>query len=108
MIETVSISGWRGMLAAACVVLHAAAPHAEAQDGPYAGIAAEWDRISADYTKGIGLDVPPATYETSTDAASGGSSVLRASLGYRGFVAGRAYVAGEFEAAFYGGDGAAG
>ena len=98
----------RRALLAAGILVHAAAPQAGAQDGLYAGVAAGWDRASADYTKSVRLDVPPASHETATDAAQAGFGAVRASLGYRGFVAGRAYVAGELEAAFHGGDGAAG
>ena len=52
--------------------------------------------------------MPPASYETATNDATGGFGTVRASLGYRTFVAGRAYVSGEFEAAFHGGSGPAG
>ena len=98
----------RGAAAAACVLVLATAQYAGAQDGVYAGVAAGRDQAAVDYTKGVGLDVPPATYRTATDSADGGFGTVRASLGYRAFVAGRAYVAGEFEAGFHGGDGAAG
>ena len=98
----------RGALLAAGVLVHAAAPHAGAQEGLYVGVAAGWDRASADYTKSVRIDVPPASHETATNDAQAGFGALRASLGYRGYVAGRVYVAGEFEAAFHGGDGAAG
>ena len=53
----------RGALAAACVLPLAVTQYTDAQDGPYVGAAAGWQRASADYTKGIGLDVPPASYE---------------------------------------------
>ena len=96
------------MLLAVCVLVLSGARYAGAQEGLYAGIAAGWDRASADRTKGIGLDVPPASYETATNDATGGFGTVRASLGYRTFVAGRTYVAGEFEAAFHGGSGPAG
>ena len=95
-------------LLALCVLVLSGARYAGAQEGLYAGVAAGWDRASADYTKGIGLDVPPASYETATNDATGGFGTVRASLGYRTFVAGRAYVSGEFEAAFHGGSGPAG
>ena len=97
-----------GALLAACVLLLTATQYAAAQEGPYVGVAAGWKRASADYTKGIGLDVPPASYETATNDAERGAATLRASLGYRTFVAGRLYVSGEFEAAFHGGGGPAG
>ncbi|MCY4598407.1 MAG: hypothetical protein OXF27_00590 [Acidobacteria bacterium] len=100
--------GYGRTLLAACVLMLSAAPYAGAQEGLYAGAAAGWDRASAEYTKGIGLDVPPASYETATNDAAGGFGTVRASLGYRAFVAGRAYVSGEFEAAFHGGSGPAG
>ena len=96
------------MLLAACALVLWATRYASAQDGLYAGVAAGWDRAGADYTKGIGLDVPPASYETATNDARGGFGTVRASLGYRTFVAGRVYVSGEFEAAFHGGAGPAG
>ena len=95
------------MVAAYLLVLFASRS-VGAQGGPYVGLAAGWDRAAADYTKGIGLDVPPATYRTATDDAQGEFGMVRASLGYRTFVAGRAYVSGEFEAAFHGGAGAEG
>ena len=100
--------GCRRTLLAACVVVLFATRYAGAQDGLYAGVAAGWDRGSADYTKGVGLDVPPASYETATNDAQGGSGAMRASLGYRTFVGGRAYVSGEFESAFHDGAGPAG
>ena len=95
-------------LLAACVLVLSATRYAGAQDGLYAGIAAGWDQANADYTKGIGLDVPPMSYETATNDAQGGSGTVRASLGYRTFVAGRVYVSGEFEAALRGGAGPSG
>ena len=100
--------GWRRMLLAAGVLVLAASRPAGAQDGPYVGVAAGWDRAGTDYTKGIGLDVPPPSYETATNEAQGGFGTVRASFGYRTFVAGRAYVSGEFEAAARGGAGPAG
>ena len=98
----------RRTLLAACVLVLCATQYAAAQEGLYAGVAAGWDRASTDYTKGVGLDVPPASYETATNDAQGGFGTVRASFGYRTFVVGRAYVSGEFEAAFHGGSGAAG
>ncbi len=92
----------------ACALLIAVPRHAGAQDSLYAGVTAGWDRASADYTKGIGLDVPPPSYETATNDAQSGFGTVRASLGYRTFVADRVYVSGEFEAAFHGGAGSAG
>jgi len=71
-------------------------------------VAAGWHRAGAEYTKGIGLDVPPASYETATSDARGGIGLLRASLGYRTFVADRLYVSGELEAALRRGDAPAG
>ncbi len=106
--SVVWMRGHRGHLLAACVLLIAAPRYAGAQEGLYAGVAAGWDRASADYTKVIGLDVPPASHETATNEAQGGFGTVRASLGYRTFVAGRVYVSGEFEAAFHGGAGPAG
>ena len=100
--------GYRSTLLAACVLLLAAPQHAGAQEGLYAGVATGWDRASADYTKGIGLDVPPPSHETATNDAQGGFGTVRATLGYRTFVADRVYVSGEFEAAFHGGSGPAG
>ena len=100
--------GYRGTLLAGCVLLLTAAPYANAQDGPYVGMAAGWNRASADYTKAIGLDVPPASYETATNGAEGGAGMVRASLGYRTSVDGRLYVSGELEAALHGGAGPAG
>ena len=50
----------RGALVAACVLPLAVTQYT---DGPYVGAAAGWQRASADYTKAIGLDVPPASYE---------------------------------------------
>ena len=97
--------GCRPTLLAACVVMLFATQYAEAQEGLYAGIAAGWDRASADYTKGIGLDVPPASYETATNEARGGFGTMRVSLGYRIFVVGRTYVSAELEAALHGGAG---
>ena len=99
---------WRRTLLTACVVVLSATRYAGAQDGLYAGVAAGWDRARADYTKGIGLDVPPASYETATNEARVGFGTVRASLGYRTFVASRVYIAGEFEVAFHGGAGPAG
>ena len=98
---------WRTLLAA-CVLVLSATRYVGAQEGLYAGIAAGWDWASADYTKAIGLDVPPASYETATNEAQGGLGTVRASFGYRTFVAGRVYVSGDFEAAFHGGAGPAG
>ena len=98
----------RRTLLATCVLVLPATGYAGAQEGPYAGVAAGWDRASADYTKGIGLDVPPASYETATNDAQGGFGSVRASLGYQALVGGRVYVSGEFEAAFHGGAGPAG
>ena len=95
--------GCRGTLLAACVLLLAAVPYADAQEGPYVGMAVGWSRASADYTKGIGLDVLPASYESATNDARGGVGMVRASLGYRTFVSGRLYISGEFEATYYGG-----
>ncbi len=100
--------GCRPALLAACVLVLAPAQYAAAQEGVYAGVAAGWDRASADYTKGIGLDVPPPSYETATNEAQGGFGTVRASLGYRTLLVGRAYVSGEFEAAAHGGAGPAG
>ena len=97
-----------GALVVACVLLLTAAQPADAQDGPYVGVASGWQRASADYTKGIGLDVPPASYETATNDARRGAGVVRAALGYRTFVTGRLYVSGEFEAALHRGGGPAG
>ena len=99
---------YRGTLLAACVLLLTATQYADAQEGPYVGVAAGWKRASADYTKGIGLDVPPASYETATNEVRRGDGTLRASLGYRTFVADRLYVSGELEAAFHGSGGPAG
>ena len=99
---------YRGALIAACVLLLAATQYADAHDGPYVGVAAGWKRTSADYTKGIGLDVPPASYEAATNDARRGAGVVRAALGYRTFVTGRLYVSGEFEAALHRGGGPAG
>ena len=95
----------------AAVLLGAAAPDAGAQDGQdgvYAGVALGWDRAAVDYAKGVPIDVPPATYTRSADGAAGGFGTVRAALGYRAFVAGRTYVAGEFEAALHAARGAAG
>lgn len=100
--------GYRGTLLAACVLLIATPRQAAAQEGLYAGVAAGWDRASAEYTKGIGLEVPPASYERATNEVQGGFRTVRGSLGYRTFVAGRVYISGEFEATFYGGTGPAG
>ena len=50
----------------------------------------------------------PASYETETNDAERGTGIVRASLGYRTFVAGRLYVSSELEAAFHGGGGPAG
>ena len=100
--------GFRDALLAACVLLFAATPGAGAQDGPYVGVAAGWNRASGDYTKGIGLDVPPASYESATSDARHGVGTLRGSLGYRTFVAGPLYVSGELEATLHGGGGPAG
>ena len=100
--------GFRDALLAACVLLFAATQDAGAADGPYVGVAAGWHRVSGDYTKGIGLDVPPASYETATSDARLGGGTLRAALGYRTFVTGRLYVSGELEAALQGSDGPAG
>ncbi len=100
--------GFRDALLAACVLLFGATQEAGAKDGPYVGVAAGWNRVSGDYTKGIGLDVPPASYETATSEARRGVGTLRAALGYRAFVAGRLYVSGDFEAALHGSDGPAG
>ena len=100
--------GSRGTLLAACVLLFTGTQSADAQEGPYVGVAAGWNRATADYTKGIGLDVPPASYETATNEEQRGASIVRASLGYRTFVAGRLYVSGEFEASYHGGGGPAG
>lgn len=102
------VRGFGDALLAAFVLLFAATQYAGAQDGPYVGVAAGWNRASGDYTKGIGLDVPPASYETATSDARRGVGALRAALGYRAFVAGRLYVSGELEAALRGGDGPAG
>ena len=99
--------GYRGALAA-CVLLVTATQYADAQDGPYVGVAAGWQRASADYTKGIGLDVPPASYETATNEVQRGAGIVRASLGYRTFITGRLYVSGELEAAYHGGGSPAG
>lgn len=99
---------WRRTLLAACVVVLSATRYAGAQEGLYAGVAAGWDWASAAYTKGIGLDVPPASHETATNDAQGGFGTVRASLGYRTAVGRRVYVSGEFEAAFRGGAGPAG
>ena len=95
-------------MVAACVLLLAATQYLDAQDGPYVGVAAGWQRASADYTKGIGLDVPPASYETATNDARRGASVVRAALGYRTFVADRLYVSGELEVALHSGGGPVG
>lgn len=95
--------GYRDLLIAACIVLLASARYAGAQEGPYVGVAAGWQRVSADYTKSIGLDVPPASYESATSGARGGVGMVRTSLGYRKSVAGRLYVTGEFEATLRGG-----
>ena len=100
--------GHWGTLLAAGVLLLAATQYADAQEGPYVGIAAGWRLASADYTKGIALDVPPASYETATSDARDGAGAVRASLGYRTFIASRLYMSGEFEAAFHGGDSTAG
>lgn len=100
--------GCRGALLVACVLLLAATRYADAQEGPYAGVAAGWNRASTDYTKGIGLDEPPANYETATSGARSGVGVVRAALGYRTSVGSRLYVSGELEAALYGGDSPAG
>ena len=98
----------RGGQLAACVLLLTATQYADAQEGPYVGLAAGWKRASADYTRGIGLDVPPASYLTATNEGQRGAGTVRASPGYRAFVAGRLYVLGEFEAAFQGGGGPSG
>ena len=98
----------RRTLLAANVLVLSAAGSAGAQEGLYAGVAVGWDRASADYTKGIGLDVPPASHETATNDAKGGFGTVRASLGYRIPVLGRMSVSGEFEAALHGGAGPAG
>ena len=95
-------------LRAAFVLVLSATGYAGAQEGLYAGVMAGWDRANGDYTKGIGLDVPPASHETATNDAQGGFGTVRGSLGYRTFVIGRMSVSGEFEAAFHGGDGPAG
>jgi len=73
--------GYRGALLAVCMLLVAATRYAGAQEGPYFGVAAGWSRAIADYTKGISLDVPPASYETATSDARGGIGLLQASLG---------------------------
>ena len=98
----------RGTLLATGVLLLAATQYADAQEGPYVGIAAGWRLASADYTKGVALDVPPASYETATSDAQDGAGAVRASLGYRTFIASHLYISGEFEAAFHGGDSPAG
>ena len=98
----------RRTLLAASVLVLAATGSAGAQEGLYAGVAAGWDRASGDYTKGIGLDVPPASHETATNDARGGFGTVRASLGYRTSVVGRMSVSGEVEAALHGGAGPAG
>ncbi len=98
----------RGTLLATCVLLLTAAQDADAQEGPYVGVAAGWSLASADYTKGVALDVPPASYETATSDARDRAGAVRASLGYRTFIASRLYISGEFEAAFHSGDSATG
>ena len=100
--------GYRGALLAVCMLLVAATRYAGAQEGPYFGVAAGWSRAIADYTKGISLDVPPASYETATSDARGGIGLLQASLGYRTFIVDRLYVPGELEVAFRRGDAPAG
>ena len=100
--------GWRWTLLAVCALMLVATRDAGAQEGLYAGVAAGWNRASADYTKGVGVDVPPASYATATNETQDGFGTVRASLGYRRFVAGRVYVAGEFEVAMHGGAGPAG
>ena len=100
--------GFWGTLLAACVLLFTGTQSADAQEGPYVGVAAGWNRATADYTKGIGLDVPPASYETATNEVQRGAGIMRASLGYRTFVTGRLYISGEFEASYYGSGGPAG
>lgn len=99
---------YRGTLIAACVLLVTATQYADAQEGSYVGVAAGWQRASADYTKGIGLDVPPASHETATNEVQRGAGIVRASLGYRTFITGRLYVSGELEAAYHGGGSPAG
>ncbi len=93
----------KGTLLAACILLLTATQYAGAQEGPYVGVAAGLSQASADYTKGIGLDVPPASHETATSDAQDEVGRVRASLGYRTFVTRRLYLAGEFEAALHGG-----
>ena len=100
--------GFRDTVLAACVLFFAATQDAGAQEGPYVGVAAGWNQVSGDYTKGIGLDVPPASYETATNDAQDGIGTIRASLGYRTFVTGHLYVSGELEAALHGGGGPTG
>ena len=95
-------------LLAAGVLLLTATQYASAQEGPYVSVAAGWNRTNAEYTKGIGLDVPPASYEVATSDAEDGVGTVRASLGYRTFVTGRLYVSGELEAALHGGSGPTG
>ncbi len=95
-------SSW-GTLPATCVLLLTATQYAGAQGGPYVGVAAGWSQASVEYTKGIGLDVPPASHEAATSGAQDEVGRVRASLGYRTFAARRLYLAGEFEAALHGG-----
>ena len=99
---------YRGMRFAVCVLLLAATRCVDAQEGPYFGVAAGWNRTSADYTKGIGLDVLPASYESASSDAREEVGLVRASFGYRTFVTDRLYVSGELEAAFRESDGPAG
>ena len=61
------------------------------------GVAARWNRAGAEHAKGIGLDVPPASYEIATSDARDGVGMVRAWLGLQTFVAGRLYVSREFE-----------
>ena len=86
----------------AAVMVCQADAGADAGTGEFFGgvsLAREW--VDADYTKGVRIDVAPASFMEADDDASDQTNALAVRAGYRGFLSERVYWSGDVEATIY-------
>lgn len=91
---------------AALLFVGLSAPSLNAMEPWYVGLSFGIEQADVDYAKAVGLVAGPDTENrasllVSHDSARERSGVLRMTVGYRVFLAERAYLAGELEAALY-------
>ena len=91
---------------AALLFVGLSAPSLNAMEPWYVGLSIGIEQADVDYAKAVGLVAGPDTENrasllVSHDSARERFGVLRMTVGYRAFLAERAYLAGELEAALY-------